>query len=793
MPFFQPSDIGGLYLWFKSTSVTGITPNTNAPSWVDDSGSGNNTNTLPFSVNFPTYQTGVINGYPSMRFAGNSYLSTITNNPSLQTAPSSCTYFSVFQTNSYTAAQAIFACDNPSNSNSAFNVGLNAIRVVNNSGWSFSYGKNANIVPNNGYFSVEASSRLDGFHVSQLNTWMIRHDRFRPVDRVFEFGLNGIGIATGIATTRSNTANTFKIGFDDTNVNDYFNGDIAEIIGYNRMLSDYEVGEVNLYLKQKYNIGNFYFFPLFLYADTPSGLYQTVPLSLKASFKSNSGISLFSNAANQSTKSTTLYTDSATQINSHFTLYTDSATVVNSSVKLYTSGKSSGNNSFTLFVWGSGEAAQPMTLYTDSATKANSGVKLFTQAASKITANCTLYTDSSTKANSGVKLYTDSSTPINSSFPMYTSGSTGGNNAHFNLYLDCSTPINSSTRLYMLGGTGHANLSCTLYTNSALVYPTIVSGISLFVAPISHSSGHMPFYIRGTNRPKITDTLTLFTYPGGKSCITVPSGFGTSNLPDYFNNDYYNNQFFEDAYWSSPSTVGGFAQICTQINSLRYGVPFYVYGRGAHASMPLVINPGKDSPKANMPLFISGPVNTGTGGNFVPLYLANSVSSTGPPGDLPLVKLYTRGAGQLDGASVFNGNMLLYIDRPASNIMTLFTNSPFNDPAEISLYTQGAFFANSLVCSQGGINVGGSGPYFGNNFFANQYFAGGYWGAGSTTSTFVGGCQGMNMFVMGNAKTSTSGNVTLSVGGDNKPGSGITLFMSQHKPTINTTLYVGGF
>ena len=277
---------------------------------------------------------------------------------------------------------------------------------------------------------------------------------------------------------------------------------------------------------------------------------------------------------------------------------------------------------------------------------------------SKLTTNIPLYLDSSTKISGHITLYTDSSTPIHSSFTMYTTGTIGLEQSYCTLYTDSSTRINNSGTLYTLGGTGEGAGHMTLYMDTA----SRASGqITLFTESLSSGSTKMPLYMYNIPPATSTNNFTLFTQA---------SHVGTSGL------------------YSTTS--------------------LYMYGLGQYASMPLYMSTIKDNPEGSMPLYLMAPINTGYTYNGFSLYLQNSVSGTSAAGLLPLVKMYTIGAGQLAGASVLEGNMPLYLYRRSGvyDGMSLYMLAGSANSG-IPLYSHSSNFANSgvLLYIQGtGIN-----------------------------------------------------------------------------------------
>ena len=169
-----------------------------------------------------------------------------------------------------------------------------------------------------------------------------------------------------------------------------------------------------------------------------------------------------------------------------------------------------------------------------------------------------------------------------------------------------------------------------------------------------------------------------------------------------------------------------------------------MYSDGVHGTMPLFM-PNYDQnavPFANMPLFITGPVTSGTSYYFSPLYVFNSVIDSGR-----FLKLTITGDGQMDGASIGEASMNLFLQTAPGNFnsLPLFISPVSSQSLSTSLYI------------------------FGVNTIAS----------------------GLNMYMAG---TGLLGNLPLFVSGPPVGNSGLSLFINnQPSITQSITQYVHGF
>ena len=244
-----PQTITGLQLWLDASDVNnnGANPsnNTAITTWKDRSGAGNDAIVLS-GQNAGVLTTNQINGKATIKFIRtSSTVGSVYNVPNVdiraQNMPKT-TIFTVYKQGAQTtppADQAIWGCDNGAwdrfffSSFPSYSAGGNN---PNNGG--VSQGTYANVVPNAGLLNK-----------TQLLTAVYDNQTASGSGVYF----NGQNIATFTDVTTLNAAQTtLRIGFDgDDNC---YNGDIAEMIVYNRKLTDCEILSINKYLGNKYGV-----------------------------------------------------------------------------------------------------------------------------------------------------------------------------------------------------------------------------------------------------------------------------------------------------------------------------------------------------------------------------------------------------------------------------------------------------------------------------------------------------------------------------------------------------------
>lgn len=528
--FHNPSDLSGLFAWYRSTSI-GLTGVDSSPVqyWPDDSGSGNNLFVLQTQSGiwqYPQFYRNIIHQYPIVRFTNfgnNSFLSTNGFNQSFNFSPGDFTGFCVFKAGDLIDPQVIYSIDDSAGGTTTnLAVGLNSIQ----NDFSFWYGSGGiNQV-------INASSTTFGTNVYDYNTTTIRHDRFIPNSTVFSFGLFGSDISSGNATTHATATNSINVGISQK-IGYPFIGDIAEIVMYRRRLSGAETELVNTYLTNKYLPNNTNITNLFIYSTSNSSIYTSADLY---------ALGAYSGATNN----TTLYVGSTLLNNSGMSLYEFSVIALSGNTPLYTAG------SFQQY--------PPITLFLGANFISSGAIPLYTQSANQYLVTSTLYMSGSYPVGlNNIPLYTTSYNEVASGYvPLYTAGS-------FQQY----PPIT----LYTLSvGTGLTNNNHIYAYISGTTNPSSFANTTLFLAnvnsPGSNASGlyaAMPLYLEAGH---LYSSLPLYIQ-------TVPEDKNPSGYMPLFVGDPY-----ASGYWReyTPLFLGNYA---ASVNSITKRL--YINGLGSLA------------------------------------------------------------------------------------------------------------------------------------------------------------------------------------------------------------------
>lgn len=251
---FDPSQVSGLALWLDATDTsTVVTSGSNVTAWNDKSGNGRN---MVANVSFqrPTYSPNSLNGNNSILFfrnASNSF--TILENTSFNFTTSSWTYFTVLRRNA---------------ANTTFQRFVSMASVINGLDNNNSFSVNLNSSSPNNFFNMERNGSLAGtFNTSNVcllenivNGSLTNIDIFNAnTNYLFTNGsllTSGGGLNVGatltIAHTRYGCA-TFTSATNDAGF-ESLQGNIGEVLLFNRTLRQSELQEVEGYLAWKWNI-----------------------------------------------------------------------------------------------------------------------------------------------------------------------------------------------------------------------------------------------------------------------------------------------------------------------------------------------------------------------------------------------------------------------------------------------------------------------------------------------------------------------------------------------------------
>jgi hypothetical protein len=205
----------GLVLHLDANSITGLTNGQNVTSWPDTSPAGNNATLGTDSVvNIPTYVTNAINGKPIVRFS---------NPDGYFTFPELTTIRTVFWV----------LAEDPAASGNHFLLGHSTAYDFHRGWYNYWDGYWANAYVRNGV------TKQNGYVVIGTST-----------EVSMDYSISSL------VTTGNCKAN--QLTRDRTNNAASWQGDIAEVIIYNRPLTDAEENQVGYYLAQKYALSSGY-------------------------------------------------------------------------------------------------------------------------------------------------------------------------------------------------------------------------------------------------------------------------------------------------------------------------------------------------------------------------------------------------------------------------------------------------------------------------------------------------------------------------------------------------------
>lgn len=220
--------------------TTAATDGTLVQRWNDQSGIGNNA-TQATSGNRPTFKTNIINSNPVLRFATDQFIDA-TSTPGVG-ATDNLQMFLVFQQNSYSAGgttdgSGSFIIDRPTATSS-----LMSFKIVNTDKYFY---QKRNDSGGSLTGPVSVTSAIQGpFVIAEF---------YRNVGVNYGIYLNGKLDATSGGDSEAITAPTIRVGRHATNTNAGLDGDLAEVILYNRMPSAAERNKIESYLAIKYGI-----------------------------------------------------------------------------------------------------------------------------------------------------------------------------------------------------------------------------------------------------------------------------------------------------------------------------------------------------------------------------------------------------------------------------------------------------------------------------------------------------------------------------------------------------------
>lgn len=225
---FSPSDISGLKLWLKADAINGLSDGDPVATWEDSSGEGND-GTQSISLSRPSYQTNEINGLPIVRFDG-----------------TTGQWFDLPDfASSFTAAEIFIV----------IKINEDPPGATNRTGlWRFRGGGVSNThypwVDNTIYESFAADPR---------------HTTVDPTPSLTSWRLYNVASATNDYTTRLDGTQLYNSGSNTVSIGTtvmlgagdgtyFLNGDVAEVIMYDSVLSSGDRNDVESYIASKYGL-----------------------------------------------------------------------------------------------------------------------------------------------------------------------------------------------------------------------------------------------------------------------------------------------------------------------------------------------------------------------------------------------------------------------------------------------------------------------------------------------------------------------------------------------------------
>lgn len=320
----------------------------------------------------------------------------------------------------------------------------------------------------------------------------------------------------------------------------------------------------------------------------------------------NNSISLFTSGVAAST------------VNNEIPLYISSISTLTDSTSLFTSGNTIApiSDNTTLYIGSTMGQTVPKTLFVGAGSFNSGGFPLYT--INIPSGFVSLYIGAGSVNNGEIPLFIGNNSMQYSNFPLYVQGFMSGG---------------QSTTLWTQG-----NLQqyppMDLYTKGQQVG---VDSIDLFIGHTNSINGGIPLYVNtGAENFSGIPPYYITTYVKGQP---VPSGIG--NIP---------------LFMATTNIIGG--------SGLYNDSPLYTIGgpSGYQTALPLFLGNNLREPfppSGGMPLFVSGPIYSGTSHENTTLFVGNytqQINSQGYQG-----KLYTRGAGTLNGGLIYQESMPLFL------------------------------------------------------------------------------------------------------------------------------------
>lgn len=228
----SPHTISGLTFWVDANKIPSLADGAAVAAWLDLSPTKAHA-TQATSGNRPVYKVNILNGKPIVRFtAASSHYLQLASGLSID---DNVTFFAVLKSTSNATAQTFF--------------GQNSTTGAPH----FSLNKGGITLPSIGTF-------IPGFNVAfasvdTLTSFCIFEYRRAGAGATHNLWKTAVAQSLGVNNTNDFTAAGTQFIGRRASASEHFDGDIAEIIIYNRALSTAERQAIEWYLSAKYNLG----------------------------------------------------------------------------------------------------------------------------------------------------------------------------------------------------------------------------------------------------------------------------------------------------------------------------------------------------------------------------------------------------------------------------------------------------------------------------------------------------------------------------------------------------------
>lgn len=245
--FAQTPPVSGYKLWLDASDASSFVPGTvsTPTTWSDLSGNKNHVRTdLPTSIN-PTLVT--YKGFPAVHFIGDNVM--FNDSADATFSNTEATVFIV--TNAKNTQSSISIAENLNVKNEFVIENNNVYHHSSSSNW---IGKGTECIPTADSIIILSGAWKTGATSSDVNSYInnIKSTKPTSIGGASVSGSYGSPSNYTIVNRRVHIGGRYQAGFVYSG--HQYNGYMYEVIAYNRCLSDFEIAQVNNYLKQKYSL-----------------------------------------------------------------------------------------------------------------------------------------------------------------------------------------------------------------------------------------------------------------------------------------------------------------------------------------------------------------------------------------------------------------------------------------------------------------------------------------------------------------------------------------------------------